>query len=545
MVASNILLNKRGPDSSIGDLLDLESPGSVHKLQRLVEAIARWARPEGWPPSSASDRNLTKAIGQALAAFEHPAGRGHAVAKIMENHYAGLFAFLIVMGLAVMVVLFWFWLRMRASAERNASAGAKEASAYKTFEDSGEPQPDAQQPSGAAAGGAQGVLLASQPLTPQPSSVAGGGLQSVLLTKFNTLLILVPIGWASHLLGGTEIATFLLSLFGMLPLACLIGEATEELSAALGVGPIIGGFINATCGNTVEFVIMVQAMINGRVGTTKGALLGSIINNNLLVLGAAVLFGGLVESGGTTLRPAVSKEQRFTGSSAMIFSQVTLFAAFCLAVPSFFQEGKAIGDSEATLLFSRAGSAVVLLGYVTFMVFQLGTHADLMRGDEHGIHKARITATQAAMLMIGTTLIVALTAHVMVHAMEGFIQRAGISNTFVSVILLPLVGNACEHSVAVIMALRDNMDLAIGISVGSAVQISLFGVPFMVLIGWALDKPMDLNFHPRNALILVLSALLVTGTMGMGRTNWLHGFMLVGAYLLLSILFFFAPDGPI
>merc|ERR1719375_1350342 len=210
-------------------------------------------------------------------------------------------------------------------------------------------------------------------------------------------------------------------------------------------------------------------------------------------------------------------------------------------MPSMFAQAYHVTESHVVSI-SRVGSVFCLLGYLIYLVFQLYTHADHLRAEgEEEEEEATVSAGAAVGLLLGATALVAVISEWMVHALEGFTEQCGFSELFVGVVLLPIVGNACEHSTAVVVAVKDKMDLSIGIALGSTIQISLFVVPFSVLVGWALDQPMTLDYKEINSWALVMSSLLVVCVLGQGSSNWLNGFVLIAAYVTLAILFFFSP----
>lgn len=473
--------------------------------------------------------------------------------NLITDQSVGLLFFAGVVALGVLAMLLWFWLRLsselqttvlrqRDCSDDDDADGAQDATSRLAASpsgvgrDSGVVREDDASPCTPAQPAAELLIVSAA----RPHD----GIFEVLMVRYNVLLLFVPLGWLSSWLHCGSIATFLLNLVAVVPLATLIGEATEELALALGTGATIGGLINASLGNAVEVIILLQTLGHGQVEATKGALLGSILINELFVLGASMFFGGLLHRGESSWEAASGKEQAYSNSTARMMAQATVFGSFCLAMPSIFGL-EAVDTPETTLLFSRAGSAVLLVGYCTFLLFQLGSHAVLMQGTVDHEEESRLTVKEALVLLVASTASVTLSSHYMVHEMDPFVKDSGVSKSFLYVVLLPLVGNACEHAVAVIMATRDKMDLAIAIGLGSAIQMALCATPLMVVVGWAIDQPMDLDFHPRNAFTLIISALLVSGALNLRRTNWLLGAMFMGAYMLIVILFYFSPEGPI
>eukprot|EP00746_Dinoflagellata_sp_MGD_P017601 gnl/MRDRNA2_/MRDRNA2_140524_c0_seq1.p1 gnl/MRDRNA2_/MRDRNA2_140524_c0~~gnl/MRDRNA2_/MRDRNA2_140524_c0_seq1.p1 ORF type:complete len:467 (-),score=74.93 gnl/MRDRNA2_/MRDRNA2_140524_c0_seq1:86-1486(-) len=364
-------------------------------------------------------------------------------------------------------------------------------------------------------------------------------LQEIFRQPFHMLLIFVPLGWLAHWAQWGQVTCFWLNLVAMLPLASILGEATEELSGHFG--SVIGGFINATFGNVVELLLVVQSLKLGLINVTKGTLLGSILSNELLVLGAALFLGGLFEKNGK-FQP-VSRMQTFTSSAASAQCNVLLFSVAVFAVPSIFSHQHGV-SAEHVLSLSRAGAVFGVLVYGVYLVFTLGTHASILKGEEQD-DPPRLTVMHASLLLLFSTVVVAISTEYVVDSVDGFSKALGLSETFIGIVVLPIVGNACEHSTAVIFALKDNVDLAIGIALGSAVQVSLLVIPFAVFCGWALGIPMDLDFDEVNSWALVLSALLVCAILQSGTSQWLGGFLLIATYALLAALFFFQPDHQI
>mmetsp|Transcript_5865 Transcript_5865/g.17352 ORF Transcript_5865/g.17352 Transcript_5865/m.17352 type:complete len:455 (-) Transcript_5865:86-1450(-) len=375
----------------------------------------------------------------------------------------------------------------------------------------------------------------------QNSIRPSNGMQAILLKRINILLIFIPLGWTAHWCHWQDTVTFLLNIIAVLPLASIMGVATEEI--ACHTGQLIGGLLNATFGNAVELIVVVQSLREGLLIVTKGTLLGSILANELLVLGMALFFGGLFERDNIG-KLASNKQQSFSQGAAMVQAQLLIFAAIIFCMPSMFTKAYMIRP-EHVLAFSRAGSVCSLVGYAVFLIFQLFTHREMLAGtevEEEEAEEASISVSAGVALLVGATLTVAVTSEFMVHAIQGFTDECGFSQTFVGVVLLPIIGNACEHSTAVVVALKDKVTLSISIALGSTIQIALFVTPFAVICGWILDKPMDLNFHRVNSWGLLLSALLVITVLTTGKSNWLNGFVLIITYLVLAGMYFLSPD---
>ncbi|CAJ1351301.1 unnamed protein product [Effrenium voratum] len=350
------------------------------------------------------------------------------------------------------------------------------------------------------------------------------GLSSIFLgNPLNLMLVFVPLGLASKGLGWGDVATFGLCFLAIVPLAKLLGEATEQL--ACSVGQTLGGLLNATFGNAVEMIIAVFALREGLTEVVKGSLVGSVVSNLLLVLGMCFLFGGFR-----------FKTQRFSASGARAQYSLLLLAILALVIPTVVL---LTGVPAASELAISRGCAIVLAGlYVCYLIFQLITHKDEFSAPEGEDEQevADVSPGSAVALLVAATLLVAPLSEALTGSVEGVTKTLGISDAFVGVVLLPIVGNAAEHLTAVTVATKDKMDLSLGVALGSSTQIALFVVPFTVIVGWALDVPMDLNFRSLDVSILLLTVLKIVGsTISDGESNWLEGAALISAYLLVAV----------
>jgi len=394
---------------------------------------------------------------------------------------------------------------------------------------------------------------------PAPVGNLRGVANIVILDFVNVLLLAWPLGCASYFLEWGEIWTFWLNFLAMIPLAKILGDATEELAAGLH-NDTVGGLLNATFGNAVEMILTVQTLRAGQLAVVKGTLLGSVLSNLLLVLGMSFFVGGLTRVEGMPLR---GKEQHFNTQAALVNMTMLFLATAALALPAvFFATTKSIewegedrhpdqdvldtyiaGTSPMLLSISRWCSVYILSAYVAFLIFQLYTHADLFKGEEDDDdEEPQISPWVATVLLCVTTIFVAVSSEFLVDSIDGIVEKWEMSNAFIGVVLLPIVGNACEHAGAVRMAMNEKVDITIGIAVGSSTQISLFVVPFSVLMGWALGQPMDLNFGALETTVLVFSVLITFSIISDGSSNWLEGFMLMIAYAVVGTLFWFSPD---
>lgn len=355
------------------------------------------------------------------------------------------------------------------------------------------------------------------------------GLKGIFLQKINVLLVFVPIGIMSPTLGWDSGMVFAFNFLGIIPLASVLGSATEAL--AVHTGQLVGGLLNATFGNAVEMIMCAQAIKAGLIRVVQGNLLGSVLSNLLLVLGMA-LFGA-----GWKFKDLAFNAQ---GAQANMVCQVV--ASISLVLPTMFRLSPDTTDYEV-LELSRYCSIFLIATYALFLYFQLGTHAEFFQDEGAEEEEAEISVSTAVILLGSCTLIVAASSEFLVDSIEDVSENYGLPKAFIGIILLPIVGNAAEHVTAVSCAMRGMMDLALGVAVGSSTQVSLFVVPFAVLTGWATNQPMTLQFRTFDTACFILSVFLVQSVLLNGHTNWLHGIMLLTTYLLIAGIVWFIPEG--
>jgi len=339
------------------------------------------------------------------------------------------------------------------------------------------------------------------------------------------LLVLVPVSVVLELSGGPDLAIFLTSAAAILPLAGLIGRSTEQL--ALHTGPRIGGLINATFGNVTELIIAVFLILEDKTEIVKASLTGSILGNLLLVLGVSFLTGGIRH-----------KEQHYNAHAASVHSTSLVLAVTGLLMPALFALGSQ-GETVVQREILSGTVAAVLIGlYVAALAFTLVTHEHLFRTPDEDEAPAWSRRRAIVMLLIATGL-VALESEFLVASLEPALADIGLSEFFVGLILIPIVGNAAEHSSAVLFALRNKVDVTLEIAIGSSTQIALFVAPALVFISLAVGHPMDFVFSTFEVAAVALSTVLVFMISSDGRSNWLEGAQLMGAYVIMAISFFF------
>ncbi|MEW6251939.1 MAG: calcium/proton exchanger [Planctomycetota bacterium] len=346
------------------------------------------------------------------------------------------------------------------------------------------------------------------------------------------LLILVPVAVAiEHLAPERHLLIFISSALAILPLAGWMGRATEQLAERTGEG--VGGLLNATFGNAAELIISLSALRAGLYTVVKASIVGSIIGNILLVLGAAMLAGGV-------RRPA----QRFNTDAARSQATLLMLAAIALIVPSAYSVAGA-GAAPALGSLSVWIAVALLAVYAANLVFSLVTHPALFRGSgEHG-GEARepLWSVWRAMLTLGAaTALIAWMSEILVGAIDPAAEELGMNDAFVGVFVVAILGNAAEHATAVAAAMKDRMDLAMSIAIGSSVQVALFVAPVLVLLSYVLGpQPMDLAFNGGLVLTVFLSVLITGQVAGDGHSHWLKGVQLLAVYVMLGLAFFFAP----
>ena len=338
------------------------------------------------------------------------------------------------------------------------------------------------------------------------------------------LLVLVPVSAILQLAGGNELLIFLTSAGAILPLAGLIGRSTDQL--ALHTGPRIGGLVNATFGNVTELVIAFFLILDDQVDIVKASLTGSIIGNLLLVLGLSFLLGGLKH-----------EEQTYNARAASIHATSLVLAVTGLLMPALFALGGRESFAQREVV-SGTVAAVLMILYAAALLFTLVTHEHLFRTPSPE-ERPEWSRRKAVGVLLVATAFVALEAEFLVSSLEPALEDLGLSEFFVGLIVIPIIGNAAEHSSAIMFALRDKVDVTLEIAIGSSTQIALFVAPALVFISLFVGHPMDFVFSTFEVAAVALSTVLVFMISSDGRSNWLEGAQLTGAYAIMAISFFF------
>ncbi|KAF0698274.1 Aste57867_11105 [Aphanomyces stellatus] len=357
-------------------------------------------------------------------------------------------------------------------------------------------------------------------------------------SQLHWLLVLAPLAVYVTLAKWDATYVFTLNFLALLPLANILGEATEDLLSHMG--HTVGSLVNASFGNAMEILIAIFALRNGEVDLVQSSLIGSMLSNLLLVLGMCFVSGQL---GG-------AHESSFNLTGASINMSLLFVASFAMLIPSYyismggkFDDGQAVGDDRkaSVLRLSRLTAVFLVLMYVQHLVFKLVTHrrvcAAVTRLNTHP-HETYMSLPGAMALLLATTACVACLSEFLVSSVDALTQSSGIPKSFLGIIVLPIVGNTVqhvEHFSALQGAFKNKMDLAMGVAVGSATQIMLFVAPVCVLAGWVMDTPMTLAFNEFEAMTYIMSTILVYIIVADGKSNWIEGSMLLTLYVLIAL----------
>jgi len=341
------------------------------------------------------------------------------------------------------------------------------------------------------------------------------------------MLIFFPVALVLYLAGFDPVAVFIVSAIAIIPLAGYMGQATEEL--AFHAGPGVGGLLNVTFGNATELIIAIAALQAGLMDVVKASLTGSIIGNLLLVLGLSMLAGGYNR-----------KDQHFSPKAATTYNSLMVIAIVGMTIPAMFFY---TGGSAAALENVSVGVSVLLLAvYALAMVFSLHTHKHIFNplAHEETIHAH--WSRGKAMLVLGlAAALVAVMSQVLVGSVERAAESLGLTELFIGVIVVAIIGNAAEHGIAVTVAMKDKMDLSVNIATGSSAQVALFVAPFLVLVSLAIGNPMNLFFEVFELAAMGLAVASVIMVSQDGESNWFEGAMLLAVYLMMALVFFLHP----
>lgn len=364
----------------------------------------------------------------------------------------------------------------------------------------------------------------------------------------NVLLLVAPLALCAPFIGFSDALIFALTCLSILPLASLLGDATEQV--AMHTNEIVGGLLNATFGNATELIVAIFALRKGLVTVVQTSLLGSILSNVLLVFGCACLVGGLCWNVVSFNVPAA------TSNVSML-----LLAVLGVSVPTMLKEiGQ--GGLEVDLHVSRVIAIIMLASYCLYVYFQLHCQSPSDAHDKHVVElkqdgsmqpvepedddedseEAIFSLAGAVFWLCIVTVAIAVLSEFMTDAIEGAAHAWGLPDTFIGFVILPIVGNAAEHATAIVMAKKGKMNLALAVALGSSTQIALFVIPFMVMMGIPMSQPMDLQFGAFEMLLCFISVLICGFCVQDGQSNWLEGSLLLAAYCIIATSFFFYKE---
>ena len=355
-------------------------------------------------------------------------------------------------------------------------------------------------------------------------------LRALVANRLNLLMAAAPLSWVLHSVSPGSSWVFITAAISLVPLAGVIGLGTEDL--ACRAGPAVGGFLNATFGNAAELIIAFVALHDGHVALVKASITGSIVGNLLLVLGVSFFVGGIGRKSQTFNRTAA------TNTVTMLF-----LAVVALVMPAVFDlslYGTLTAEPAAINRLSLCSAFVLIAAYGGSLLYSFRTHCDLFRYEPDPRH-ASLTTAQAIGLLAAGTILTTIQAELLVGALTPALGQLGLTELFVGVVLIAIVGNAAEHYSAVTAARRDQMTLAVEISVGSSAQIALLVAPLVVLYSFAIGRPMSLLFNPFEIAAIALSVFAATLVVSDGESNWVEGLQLVSVYLILALAFYFVP----
>jgi Ca2+:H+ antiporter len=339
------------------------------------------------------------------------------------------------------------------------------------------------------------------------------------------MLIFVPISFIAEFMHVSPSIMFVLAALSIVPLAGLMGKGTEEIS--FYSGPKIGGFLNGTFGNATELIISFFALKEGLFEVVKSSIAGSIIGNILLVLGVSMLAGGLKY-----------KSQTFNKKVVEVSSSMLLFAVVGLCIPALFTH-----TVDSSLLNTRYEGLSILVAVIMFsiyilsLIFSFYTHKDIYAVSYEETGTANWSLKKAIMVLVIATVLIAIESEFLVSGIESITESFGLSQFFVGIILIPIIGNAAEHSTAIVMAMKNKMDVALEIAIGSSLQIILFVTPVLIFIS-LLFTPMSIVFNEFELVALIVAILIANRVSNDGESNWLEGVQLLAVYSIIAASFF-------
>ncbi|WP_048156867.1 calcium/proton exchanger [Methanosarcina sp. Kolksee] len=349
----------------------------------------------------------------------------------------------------------------------------------------------------------------------------------ILENVFKLFLIFVPLSLLAEYTHSSPIAIFVLASLAIIPLAKFIGESTEEISAR--TGPALGGLLNATFGNATELIISFFALQAGLTEMVKASITGSIIGNLLLILGMAFLFGGLGKD-----------EQEFNTTAAKTSASTLFLATTAIVMPAVFVLTSENPSDTIVETLSIAVSVIMAVSYLASLLFSLHTHKHLYTVDTAD-YVARWSVKKSIAVLFASTVTVAVISEILVGSIEPLAENLGWTELFIGMIFIAIIGNAAEHVSAVTIAIKNRMDLALQIAIGSTTQIAMFVVPVLVFTSYFFENPMNLIFTTFELAAIVSAVLMVKSIIEDGKSNWFEGLQLLGTYGIMAVVSFLHP----
>jgi Ca2+:H+ antiporter len=369
-----------------------------------------------------------------------------------------------------------------------------------------------------------------------PAAPASGP-RSLLKPSIHWLFAFIPVAVVLERAHASDPLIFFAAALAIIPIAALIVQSTEHI--ATRTGDAVGGLLNATFGNFPELIIAIVALRAGYLDMVRASLIGAILANMLLALGIAFLWGGIRH-----------RNQTYNAGAARMYSTMMLLAAVSMIVPSAFSR---VFAPEGTLreeqMLNVGVAGVLLLAYCLYLVFALKTHPAAFAstdggGGGHGHHEGPSWSMPRAVgSLVGASLLAAWMSEILVGAAEGTGQALGMTQTFIGIVLLAIVGGAAESGSAIAMGIKNKPDLSVGIALGSSIQIALFVAPVLVFASYFIaPQPLDLSFNRAEVGSLFLGVLLGTIVSGDGQANWFKGVQLIALYAIIALMFYFMPE---
>ena len=363
-------------------------------------------------------------------------------------------------------------------------------------------------------------------------------LRRALRLRIEYLLGFIPLAVAIDWLAPDwRIAAFAAAAAAIAPLAAALGKTTERIAEKNGAA--VAGLLNVTFGNAAEMIIGVTALRNGLGDVVKASITGAVIGNLLLVLGGALLAGGLAY-----------QTQSFNATAARSRTTMLLLAATALIAPAAYHSLASNRPNKREGGFSLEVAVVLLVSYALGQLFSLRTHRELFAGHTGEAARAEVQDTTGARqylllaLLAVLTILIAWMSEILVGCIEPVAQRLGMTQVFIGVIIIAMVGNAAEHSTAIMVALKNRMDLALSIAIGSSIQIALFVAPLLVFASYVVGPaPINLVLTPAEILAVTFSVVIAGQICGDGESNWFEGVQLLAVYAIVAMLFYFLPAG--